>query len=119
MSAYFFLKILLRKRKTVYTAQRVKKTAQAMMALVRDWAAKPSRNSSGAIMTMAGKLERMYRLEVGVLSPGSTSFIRINDIRNYILPVVILSVVGAVITYVYLRKATKECFKGFEHEMFP
>jgi ESS family glutamate:Na+ symporter len=27
-------------------------------------------------------------------------------------------VVGAVITYVYIRKVTKECFKGFEHEMF-
>jgi ESS family glutamate:Na+ symporter len=23
-----------------------------------------------------------------------------------------------VITYIYLRKVTKECFKGFEHEMF-
>ncbi|MBQ3108438.1 MAG: hypothetical protein IJC67_02380, partial [Clostridia bacterium] len=30
----------------------------------------------------------------------------------------ILSIVGTVITYVYIRKVSKECFKGFEHEIF-
>ncbi|MBR6825330.1 MAG: hypothetical protein IKM59_02165, partial [Oscillospiraceae bacterium] len=35
-----------------------------------------------------------------------------------ILPIVILSVVGALITYIFLRKVSKECFPGFEHEMF-
>ena len=34
-------------------------------------------SNKGAIITMAGKLERMYKLEVGVRSPGSTSFIKI------------------------------------------
>ena len=31
---------------------------------------------------------------------------------------VLLSVLGAVITYVYIRLVSRECFKGFEHEMF-
>ena len=30
----------------------------------------------------------------------------------------ILSVIGTVITYVYIRLVAKECFKGFEHEFF-
>lgn len=49
----------------------------AMMAFVVDLAAKLSKNNSGAIITMAGKFERMYKLEVGVRRPGSISFIRI------------------------------------------
>lgn len=44
--------------------------------------------------------------------------IEINDIKNYILPIVILSLVGTVVTYVYIRLVAKECFKGFEHEFF-
>ena len=30
----------------------------------------------------------------------------------------ILSLVGTVVTYIYIRKVSKECFKGFEHEFF-
>ena len=44
--------------------------------------------------------------------------IEINDIKNYILPIVILSLVGSVITYVYIRLVSIECFKDFEHEFF-
>ncbi len=44
--------------------------------------------------------------------------IEINDIKNYILPIVILSLVGMVVTFVYIRLVAKECFKGFEHEFF-
>ena len=46
------------------------------------------------------------------------SAIEINDIKNYILPIVLLSVIGAAVTYIYIRKVAKECFKGFEHEFF-
>ena len=44
--------------------------------------------------------------------------IEINDIKNYILPIVVLSVIGALITYAYIRLVAKECFKGFENEFF-
>ena len=44
--------------------------------------------------------------------------IEINDIKNYILPIVILSIIGTLVTYVYIRFVAKECFKGFEHEFF-
>ena len=41
------------------TTEGIKKMAQAMMALVSELPAKLSRSSRGAIITIAGKLERM------------------------------------------------------------
>ncbi len=64
------------------------------------------------------QMDRISGFAFDLMIVAGVAAIEINDIRNYILPVVILSVVGAVATCVYLRKATKECFKGFEHEMF-
>ena len=64
------------------------------------------------------QMDRISGFSFDLMIVAGVAAIEINDIRNYILPVVILCVVGAVITYVYIRKASKECFKGFEHEMF-
>ena len=64
------------------------------------------------------QMDRISGFSFDLMIVAGVAAIEINDIRNYILPVVILSVVGAIITYVYIRKASKECFKGFEHEMF-
>ena len=64
------------------------------------------------------QMNRISGFSFDLMIVAGVAAIEINDIKNYILPVVILSVVGAVITYVYIRMTTKECFKGFEHEMF-
>ena len=64
------------------------------------------------------QMDRISGLAFDMMIVAGVVAIEINDIQNYILPIVILSVVGAAVTYFYLRKATKECFKGFEHEMF-
>jgi len=64
------------------------------------------------------QMDRISGFSFDLMIVAGVAAIEINDIKNYILPVVILSVVGAVITYIYIRKVTKECFKGFEHEMF-
>jgi ABC-type cobalamin transport system permease subunit len=64
------------------------------------------------------QMDRISGFSFDLMIVAGVSAIEINDIRSYILPVVVLSVVGAVITYVYIRKVSKECFKGFEHEMF-
>ena len=64
------------------------------------------------------QMDRISGFSFDLMIVAGVAAIEINDIRNYIVPVAILSVVGAVITYVYIRKVTKECFKGFEHEMF-
>ena len=64
------------------------------------------------------QMDRISGFSFDLMIVAGVAAIEINDIKNYILPVVILSVVGAAVTYVYIRLVTKECFKGFGHEMF-
>ena len=64
------------------------------------------------------QMDRISGFSFDLMIVAGVAAIKINDIKNYILPVVILSVVGAVITYIYVRMVSRECFKGFEHEMF-
>lgn len=64
------------------------------------------------------QMDRISGFMFDLMIVAGVAAIEINDIKNYIVPVIILSVVGAIITYIYIRKASKECFKGFEHEMF-
>ena len=64
------------------------------------------------------QMDRISGFAFDLMIVAGVAAIEINDIKNYVLPIVILSVVGAAITYVYIRKVSKECFKGFEHEFF-
>lgn len=64
------------------------------------------------------QMDRISGFSFDLMIVAGVAAIEINDIKNYILPIVILSVVGAAITYIYVRLVAKECFKGFEHEFF-
>jgi hypothetical protein len=64
------------------------------------------------------QMDRISGVAFDLMIVAGVSAIEINDIKNYIIPIIILSVVGSVITYGYIRKVSKECFKGFEHEFF-
>lgn len=64
------------------------------------------------------QMDRISGFAFDIMIVAGVAAIEINDIKNYILPIIILSLVGTVITYVYIRKVSKECFKGFEHEFF-
>ena len=64
------------------------------------------------------QMDRISGFAFDLMIVAGVAAIEINDIKNYILPIVILSIVGTVITYVYIRLVSKECFKGFEHEFF-
>ena len=64
------------------------------------------------------QMDRISGFMFDLMIVAGVAAIEINDIKNYIIPVIILSVVGAAVTYAYIRKASKECFKGFEHETF-
>ena len=64
------------------------------------------------------QMDRISGFAFDLMIVAGVSAIEINDIKNYILPVVILSVVGAVITYIYIHRVSRQCFKGFEHELF-
>ena len=64
------------------------------------------------------QMDRISGFSFDLMIVAGVAAIEINDIKNYILPIVLLSLVGTIITYVYIRKVSKECFKGFEHEFF-
>ena len=64
------------------------------------------------------QMDRVSGFAFDLMIVAGVAAIEINDIKNYILPIVILSIVGTLITYAYLRLVSKECFKGFEHEFF-
>jgi ESS family glutamate:Na+ symporter len=64
------------------------------------------------------QMDRISGFAFDLMIVAGVAAIEINDIKNYILPIVILSLVGMVVTYAYIRLVSKECFKGFEHEFF-
>lgn len=64
------------------------------------------------------QMDRISGFSFDLMIVAGVAAIEINDIKNYILPIVLLSAVGAIITYIYIRLVSKECFKGFEHEFF-
>lgn len=64
------------------------------------------------------QMDRISGFAFDLMIVAGVAAIEINDIKNYILPIVVLTIVGGIITYVYIRLVAKECFKGFEHEFF-
>ncbi len=64
------------------------------------------------------QMDRISGFSFDLMIVAGVAAIEINDIKNYILPIVILSIIGTIVTYIYIRLVAKECFKGFEHEFF-
>ena len=64
------------------------------------------------------QMDRISGFSFDLMIVAGVAAIEINDIKNYILPIIILSVVGGIMTYIYIRLVAKECFKGFAHEFF-
>lgn len=64
------------------------------------------------------QMDRISGFAFDIMIVAGVAAIEINDIKNYILPIIILSVIGTIITHVYIRQVSKECFKGFEHEFY-
>ena len=64
------------------------------------------------------QMDRISGFSFDLMIVAGVAAIEINDIKNYILPIVVLSILGTVVTYIYIRLVAKECFRGFEHEFF-
>ncbi|MBQ4046859.1 MAG: hypothetical protein IJC93_00620 [Clostridia bacterium] len=64
------------------------------------------------------QMDRISGFSFDLMIVAGVAAIEINDIKNYILPIVLLGFAGMVVTYAYIRLVAKECFKGFEHEFF-
>ena len=64
------------------------------------------------------QMDRISGFSFDLMIVAGVTAIEINDIKNYIVPIVILSLVGTIITYVYIRRVAAHCFKDYEHEFF-
>jgi len=64
------------------------------------------------------QMDRISGFAFDLMIVAGVAAIEINDIKRYLLPIIILSLVGSVITYIYIRLVSRHCFKGFEHEFF-
>ena len=64
------------------------------------------------------QMDRISGFSFDLMIVAGVAAIEINDIKNYILPIAVLSVVGAYITFVYVKKVARACFRDFEHEFF-
>ena len=64
------------------------------------------------------QMDRISGFSFDLMIVAGVAAIEINDIKRYIFPIIILSILGTIVSYVYVRKVSKECFKGFEHEFF-
>lgn len=64
------------------------------------------------------QMDRISGFAFDLMIVAGVAAIEINDIKNYILPIVLLSLIGMVVTYIYIRLVARECFMDFEHEFF-
>jgi len=64
------------------------------------------------------QMDRISGFAFDAMIIAGVAAIDIDVVAKYALPIVALCVVGAVVTYFYVRIVTKKCFKGFEHEAF-
>ena len=64
------------------------------------------------------QMDRISGFSFDLMIVAGVSAIEINDIKAYILPIIILSVMGTLVTYIYIRLVSKVCFQDFEHEFF-
>ena len=64
------------------------------------------------------QMDRISGFSFDLMIVAGVTAIKIDDIKDYVVPIVVLSIAGALVSYVYIRKVAKECFKGFEHEFF-
>lgn len=64
------------------------------------------------------QMDRISGFAFDLMIVAGVAAIEIKDVSRYIVPLIILSIVGLIITYFYVRIVTKHCFKGYEHEMF-
>ena len=64
------------------------------------------------------QMDRISGFAFDLMIVAGVAAIEIEQVKKYIVPIVILCVVGTIATYLYVRLISRHCFKGYEHEMF-
>jgi len=64
------------------------------------------------------QMDRVSGFAFDLMIVAGVAAIEINDVKNYVLPILLLTLLGMVVTYIYIRAVSRRCFKGFSHEFF-
>ena len=64
------------------------------------------------------QMDRISGFAFDLMIIAGVAAIDINNIKVYLLVIVALTVVGTIVTFLFVKIMTKHCFKGLEHHMF-
>ena len=64
------------------------------------------------------QMDRISGLAFDLMIIAGVAAIEINEIKNYIWILIALTVVGTIVTIIFVRFITKRCFSGLHHHMF-
>ena len=64
------------------------------------------------------QMDRISGLAFDLMIIAGVAAIEINKIKDYIWILIALTIVGTIVTLIYVRFITKRCFKGLHHHMF-
>ena len=64
------------------------------------------------------QMDRISGFSFDLMIIAGVAAIEFSAIKNYIWIILALTVVGTIVTFVYVRLITKHCFKGLNHHMF-
>ena len=64
------------------------------------------------------QMDRISGFAFDLMIVAGVASIEINDVKRYIIPLIVLCAIGTLVTFIYVRFVTKRKFKGYEHEMF-
>lgn len=64
------------------------------------------------------QMDRISGFAFDLMILAGVAAIDIEFIKDYIWFLIVICIVGAIVTIIYVRAITKRCFKGYEHEAF-
>lgn len=64
------------------------------------------------------QMDRISGLAFDLMIIAGVAAIEIHNIKDYLWIILVLTVVGTIVTFFYVRFITKHCFKGLNHHMF-
>ena len=64
------------------------------------------------------QMDRISGLAFDMMIIAGVAAIEIHNIKNYLWIILVLTVVGTIVTFFYVRFITKRCFNGLNHHMF-
>lgn len=64
------------------------------------------------------QMDRISGFAFDLMIIAGVAAIDINNLKDYVGVIIALTVVGTIVTFIFVKIMTKHCFKGLEHHMF-